>query len=465
MKFWAFNEYVFSLLTVFSLPILATQSPPSSRAHTPFHLPPDIPPPLSDPNNNAGWVINKDVSDEFNGTSFDPEVWHNQGLNDEWNGQWKGRAPSQYDPRNVRVEDGYLYMTARWDQHYLFAEGNGGGNSVGAWQYGDVPITTAALLGKHYFHYGYMEIRAKAAPGPISSSYWTTGNGGETDAFESYGWNPNNRWSSKRFHTSFHDWRKQSETYGNRIWENDHIFDFNVADDFHTYGFEWDPNFVAIYIDGAMIQCKSKEELGKKWVANNPQRPWLDMESFDWEVPPSQLKPEYFNGQKGIDFVVDYARVYQRNNEKGKGTCPPRINLIDNGNFSSGVGNWKGPITLIEHTNGNAAALLVPGTMEMIVDVKPNTHYLLSATANSVSTNQKDKWFNAYFGVKSKGLVSTYNDNKFDTRFFFNRWHEKSLQFKTASETTQITIYFSNKPQGGEAYIDDIQLFELSIKP
>ena len=80
----------------------------------------DIPPPISDPDNNAGWVINPSVSDEFNGTTFDRNVWFNQGENGQWNGQWRGRAPSEYNPNNIRVAGGYAYLTARWDPNYNF---------------------------------------------------------------------------------------------------------------------------------------------------------------------------------------------------------------------------------------------------------------------------------------------------------------------------------------------------------
>ncbi|MCQ3830997.1 family 16 glycosylhydrolase [Microbulbifer elongatus] len=418
----------------------------------------EIPPPLSDPDNNAGWVINPSVSDEFNGPSFDRDVWFNQGENGQWNGQWRGRAPSEYDPGNVRVENGYLYMTARWDPDHNFSNGNGGGNSQGDWEYGDVPITTAALLGKNTFLYGYMEMRSKAAPGPISSSYWTTGVGGETDAFESFGWNPNNPWSGKRFHTSFHDWRNGSSTYGRRIWENDHIFDFGVADDFHVYGFEWDPNYVAIYIDGALVNCVTREEMGSAWVATNPQRPWIDMETFDWEISAWDLRPEHFNGAEGIDFVVDYSRVYQRTNGQSGGACPNRENLLTNPSFENDLQGWSGPATITtnETSDGNKAASLTSGgTIEQTVAVKPNTSYIVSAWANSADTNQADLWFNAYLGVRDHGKPTA------NVRYFFNRWHEKSLQFTTGPDTTEATIFFTNKPQGGQVYVDELSLHEI----
>ena len=46
------------------------------------------------------------------------------------------------------------------------------------------PITTGSIISKAKFKYGYMETRCKAADGPVSSSFWTTGLGGEMDVFE-----------------------------------------------------------------------------------------------------------------------------------------------------------------------------------------------------------------------------------------------------------------------------------------
>ncbi|WP_448248466.1 Ig-like domain-containing protein [Thalassotalea agariperforans] len=426
----------------------------------------DIPPPLSDPENRAGWTINTDVSDEFNGNDFDRNVWWNQGENGQWNGQWKGRAPSQFNPDNVAVRDGYLYMTARWQPDYPFADEYQGGNPTGNLKYGEVaPVTTAALLGKNYFLYGYMEMRSKAAPGPISSSYWTTGNQGETDAFESFGYNPNNKWSAKRFHTSFHDWRVtdgvKSPTYGQRIWDNSHILDFNVAEDFHTYGFEWDKDYVAIYIDGALINCVTRAEMGDAWVATGAQRPWIDMEIFSWEVPASNLSSAQFNGSKGIDFVIDYARVYQRNTPSS-GTCLERPNLISNPSFENGMNDWHssgtGSATNTNssvHDGDSAASLIGSVTIEQNVTVEPNTTYILSTFANSTGTNQAAGiWRNGLLGVKNYGGSAT------DVRFFKSSWQEQSLQFTTGSNTTTATVYFT-KTQNEAFLIDEMQLYRV----
>jgi len=53
------------------------------------------------------------------------------------------------------------------------------------------------------------------------SKWINLGQDGEIDVFEHFGENSDNPNSAYRYHTSFHDWRKGSPTFGKRIWEND----------------------------------------------------------------------------------------------------------------------------------------------------------------------------------------------------------------------------------------------------
>ncbi|WP_048692444.1 family 16 glycosylhydrolase [Catenovulum maritimum] len=408
------------------------------------------PVPLSDPENKAGWKLNKEISDEFNGDSLDLDKWLNLGQDSNYYGQWKGRAPSQFNPDNVTIANGFLTITNRWDPDFKFADekfNNG-------YYYGKpAPITTAAIITKKKFKYGYMETRAKAADGPVSSAYWTTGKGGEIDVFEHYGENKKKSHSAKKYHTSFHDWRKGSKTFGKRIWTNDHILDFRVADDFHVYGLEWDENYIAIYVDGRLISCQTREEIGDNWVAVNEQKVWIDSETFDWELKPDQMTKEDFgDGQK---FVVDYSRIWQR---EGNGPgCIDRENLINNPSFEANLEHWQGTASTISEdakAGKLAAQLTSAGRIEQEVKVKPNTTYMLSAWTKSTETNMKNKWFTGYMGVVMDG--KKYTDN----RYFFPYYHLKSVQFTTTAETKSVTVYFTNKPQGKHFVIDEVKLVE-----
>jgi beta-glucanase (GH16 family) len=407
------------------------------------------PTPYSDPDNAGGWVLNETVSDEFDGDSLNLDKWNNLGLDGNYFGEWKGRAPSQYNPENVSVSGGKLTIISRWDPTFKFSDSK----CSNGFMYGKpAPVTTAGITTKAKFKYGYLEMRCKAADGPVSSSFWTTGAGGEIDVFEHYGENSTNPYSSKRFHASFHDWRKGSATFGQRIWTNDHQLDFRVADDFHIYGFEWDESYVKLFVDGRLVNCVTKQEMGDNWVAVNEQKVWIDSETFDWEVKPAHLKAADF--ADGREFIVDYCRVWQR---KGASDgCESRTNLIANPGFETGERVWSGGAAMADdmHSGRRAALLEKSALIEQTVPVKPNTTYVLSAWAKSPNTNQADLWFNAYLGVKD------YGNEKTDTRFFFPYYHQKSLQFTTGPKATTAVIYFTNDPHAKTAIIDDVELVE-----
>lgn len=138
--------------------------------------------PVSDPSNTGAWVLNTEVSDEFDGKALDEDKWFIVGKIDE-NGQpiykdpdhperevWIGRAPAQFSGGNVQLEDGMLKLSARWEPDFPFTTEQGLDNVK--WQYGN--FTTAAIINRKIFKYGYMEVRAKAADAEVSSALWMT---------------------------------------------------------------------------------------------------------------------------------------------------------------------------------------------------------------------------------------------------------------------------------------------------
>lgn len=408
--------------------------------------------PASDPANDGQWVLNSSVSDEFNGSTLDLDKWQNLGQNGNYYGEWMGRAPSQYSSANVSVSGGNLTITSKWEPDFDFSE-TVGSNGIA---YGKpAPITTACIVSKAKFKYGYMEMRCKAADGPISSSFWTTGRGGEIDVFEHFGENARNELSARRFHTSFHDWRKGSPTFGKRIWTNDHQLDFRVADDFHVYGLHWAEDLVKIYVDSTLVNCVTKDQMGDKWVATEEQKVWIDSETFDWEVRPELLKASDFGD--GRQFVIDYCRVWQSSN---KSQCESQHNLLNNPGFEAGLSGWQGSaMASAEVRTGDGSAVMeTSGMISQTVSVRPNTTYILSGWVSSPKTNQKDQWYNAYLGARDYGGEETR------TQFFFPYFHQKSLQFRTGPEATQAVIFFTNNPHGKKTVIDDVQLVE-AVQP
>ena len=408
--------------------------------------------PLSDPTNTGGWVLNSSMSDEFDGDTLNLYKWNNLGLDGNYYGEWKGRAPSQYNPLNVSVGGGNLTITSKWDPNFKFSTSP---SSTGG-RYGHpAPVTTGGICSKTKVRYGYLEMRCRAADGPVSSSFWTTGEGGEIDVFEHYGKNPGSMYSDGRFHASFHDWRKGSATFGKRIWTNDHQLGFRVADDFHVYGLLWAENLVKIYVDGRLVTCITKEAMGNKWVATSEQKIWIDSETFDWEVKPAMLKSSDFGN--GKEFTVDYCRVWQN---AGHGVqCESRTNLLANPGFEQDLTAWNGTAEVCKdaHTGRSSAVLRSSGSVEQNVSVKPNTTYILSAWVRSPETNESDLWFNSYLGVRGNGNAKTL------ARYFFPYFHTKSLQFTTGVHTENVVVFFTNKPHGKQAIIDDVELVEAPM--
>lgn len=264
------------------------------------------PVPLSDPGNSGGWVLNPEVSDEFNAGELDRDKWIVQGDNGRYI-TWEGRAPSQFAAHNVFVEDGILHLRSQWEPDFDFVDAERAGA-----RYGDpiAPVTAAAIISRHRFLYGYMEARTRASNSNMTSSFWTIGHESELDIYEQMG-NPKNQNGNIRrdtLNSAIHDWRpgRYTAEFGqNKVFNNRHQLDFNVADDFHVYGAEWGPDFIRIFVDGELVREATREEIGDGWVLTNPMELWFDTEIFHWlGYPHAEELP--------ADYEIDYVRVWQK---------------------------------------------------------------------------------------------------------------------------------------------------------
>lgn len=276
--------------------------------------------PLSDQDNVGNWVINTDMSDEFDTTVLDENKWLIQGTNGVFQSNFKGRAPSQFSTDNVRLENGMLKLETRWEPEYNFnptVDNNGVAYEN---------ITTAAVITKNEFKYGYLEVKSKAADAEITSSFWATGNNTEFDFFEMFGDHkqPNKLWRDREFWWSMHDWTSAGQ--GRSTYSEHHDLGFRVADDFHVYGYEWSASGIKIYIDGQLFRDVSKEDINayddvtnlnggnganENYVVTKPIKIWFDQETFPWHGVPDSM--EEVGGDGSIDFEIEYLRVWQNN--------------------------------------------------------------------------------------------------------------------------------------------------------
>ncbi|TYA92137.1 family 16 glycosylhydrolase [Seonamhaeicola marinus] len=299
--------------------------------------------PFSDQDNNGGWVLNKEVSDEFDAETIDENRWYIVGKfkngkpfykhPDKPNKKvWKGRAPSQFSGRNYRLENGKLILEARWEPDFPFSD------EIRKPVFGEAlpyeNITTPCFIGRKYFKYGYIEIKSKAADAPVTSGFWSMGERLEFDFFETYGGtiNPKKKHLDNQLWWSIRDWNKPMT--GKPAYTEKKDVGFRIADDWHIWGVEWDEKGVKYYIDGKLFSQVTAEEVtawakeNRKnlnlpedyngYVATRPISIWLDMEIFPWhDIPKSKAElethsPEGAKEDGVVDFQVEYLRVWQK---------------------------------------------------------------------------------------------------------------------------------------------------------
>jgi len=280
--------------------------------------------PLSDQVNSGGWVLNEDISDEFEGTAIDESKWFVQGKNDDYY-IWKGRAPSQFAPHNVSVENGKLKIITQWEPDYNFADEEYAGAYYGKYEGQPMPVTTAGIISRKRFLNGYMEVKSKAGNAAITAAFWAIGHEQELDVYELMGkpqleGNIRENW----FKSTVHDWSPPAVRPTRVIEYTKKDLPFRVADEFHVYGAEWGVDYLKLYIDGEMVFHVTQDKVGNDWVLNNPMEVWLDSEIFRWlGMPDPKDLP--------VEFEIDYVRIWQQ----------PTNNIFDRQFFG-----FEGPILL-----------------------------------------------------------------------------------------------------------------------
>lgn len=273
--------------------------------------------PLSDPDNTGNWRYKANISDEFDATTLDEEKWHIQGKNGEYRSNFVGRPPSQFSTDNVRIEDGKLKIQTRWEPNYPFSPTTHPSTGEAFEN-----ITTAAVIGKKYFRYGYMEIKCKSANAPITSSFWTTTSTTESfkselDMFEMFGGHKSSASWRKRLKFNMISWNPNNPyyfpTHSGPTYSTNIQADNNTADDFHVYGYEWSDQYVKVYVDGVLHPDGNiTKELvtnngadNDRWITDVPYKIWFDSETFPWlGLPTEQDLP--------ADYEIEYIRIWQK---------------------------------------------------------------------------------------------------------------------------------------------------------
>lgn len=267
--------------------------------------------------------------DEFEGNTLDTTKWNTARTR-----MADTEELAQSNLGSVRnVSDGKLQLTAMENEWYN-AESE---SYFERHQY----MTTGSVTteNKMSFKYGYVEIKAKVpykegcwpsfwlrshnATGKLSSPKFEV----EVDVFEVFG---NTTSMASNLHQQNYD-GKSYQTENSAInTEEVHTFEntANLSDEYHIYGFEWEEDRMAVYVDGVK-QCEWKLDVWSLWL-NYGMKPnnsgfnttmnilfnnHLFTESSSY-IPSEGNTIENYESNLPAEFDIDYVRLYQKNDGK-----------------------------------------------------------------------------------------------------------------------------------------------------
>lgn len=250
--------------------------------------------PLTDPSNQGGWLVYEPMWDEFDGATLNLEKWEPLS--------WSGRAPVYHEFNNVILSNGNAVLKTTWK--------DGPVSSVNETDYA---ISAGYFQSTTERRYGYFEIKCRALDFPMVTGWWMTGGGRaytrEIDMLEC----PSGVDGRKNeYSCNFHIWKTPTpdgvdDNGGGSIADPKHYtLPFNMVDDFHVYGFEWDKDVCKIYIDGVLYRTKATEsfKVGQRLMVGNEYNKWFAPISmvnsnlhkvgatYDIEYVRSWIKPE-----------------------------------------------------------------------------------------------------------------------------------------------------------------------------
>lgn len=270
-------ERILSLILAFALAmeISACSRLPEPDQKTTFVVP-------------EGWQLS--WHDEFDAKVIDQKSW----TYDLGAGGWGNGEAEYYTNRleNARLENGMLIIEARQEKY----EGS---------YYTSARLKTQGL---REILYGRFEARIKVPKGAgFWPAFWMLGsdfNGtnwpdcGEIDIMEHVGREPD------LIMGTIHG-PGYSGALGRSQWNRQ---EFNIADDFHTYAIEWQPDQISWFFDDVeYFKISSSDLNGQKWVFDKPFFIILNLAIGGTLAGPIGLDTKF-----PAQMNVDYIRVYQK---------------------------------------------------------------------------------------------------------------------------------------------------------
>ena len=234
-----------------------------------------------------------DVADEFDGPRIDLTRWRFDMAQNKTG--WFNHEKQYYGPANARIRDGALVIEARAER--ATAPDSGG-----------QAYTSAKLVSRRAFGYGFYEIRARLPCGrgtwPAiwllpSSGRWPAA--GEIDVMEMVGWDPN------VVHATVHS---AAYNHVKGTQRGAQVTVPTACTAYHRYQLDWRRDAILIGVDGRAYMRVANDRPGgaAAWPFTRPYQLILNLAiGGDW------------GGVKGVDdaalpqrMAVDYVRFWAR---------------------------------------------------------------------------------------------------------------------------------------------------------
>ena len=242
-----------------------------------------------------GWKMI--FNDEFDGTEVDTSKWNVE----DWP-SGRNEELQYYHPDDVLIRDGNLVI--RSQKRDFVADAPGQHWDETEWEY-----TSGAVNTQKSFTclYGKVEVKAKLPKGQgIWPAIWLNAHQQwppEYDIIEYLGHEPN------VLHINNHWGNKPNNGHVSGSYHG--LIDF--SEDFHVYGFEWDPGEIRMYVDGELIRTYTNSgkivKNGKAYDALSNEEMYLILNTAvggNWPGDPDG--PVEFP----TEFLIDYVRFYER---------------------------------------------------------------------------------------------------------------------------------------------------------
>lgn len=231
-------------------------------------------------------------NDEFDSDTLDTTKW---SYNYSWGHSHNHAAWCV--PENVIVSDGILTIKGENKQH---PDAKGKQGTFNNKKY-DIVYTSGAINTHHKFNfdYGYFEARLKMPKGKgMWPAWWMLRDGWppEIDMLEVLCSKPN------ELHVNFHYGPAWNQHYSHEQVLN---LGFDASEEFHTYGFEWTPEYMRYYVDGVQIghdftnKSAISQAKGMYMILN------LAIDGWDGKPDDTTQWPALYQ--------CDYVRVWQMN--------------------------------------------------------------------------------------------------------------------------------------------------------